>query len=102
MQTEKLQRAIGAIHVRFCDQALRRADGLPPRQPWPTGQLRADRLCGTGGLPSGRISVVEGSARLAATDARRRWTPHWSGCAPGWGFPPLPCRSRALYGLRPE
>lgn len=51
MQTEKLQRAIGAIHVRFCDQALRRADGLPPTQPWPIGQLRADRLCGTGGLP---------------------------------------------------
>ena len=31
MQTEKLQRAIGAIHVRFGDQALTRSDGLPPR-----------------------------------------------------------------------
>jgi len=61
MQTEKLQRAIGAIHVRFGDQALLRANRLLPAQPWPTGVLGLDRLCGIGGLPRGRISVLRGT-----------------------------------------
>jgi len=61
MQTEKLQRAIGAIHVRFGDQALMRANRLPLVRPWPTGQSGVDRLCGIGGLPCGRISVVQGA-----------------------------------------
>lgn len=61
MHTEKLRRAIGAIHGRFGDQALMRADRLPPARPWPTGQLGLDRLCGIGGLPRGRISVLQGA-----------------------------------------
>lgn len=61
MQTEKLQRAIGAIHVRFGDQALMRANRLPPAQPWPTGRPGLDLLCRTGGLPRGRISVLQGA-----------------------------------------
>src|SRR5205809_8070952 len=61
MQTEKLQRAIGAIHVRFGDQSLVRANHLPAARPWPTGQPAADRLSGIGGLPMGRLSVLQGA-----------------------------------------
>jgi recombination protein RecA len=60
MQAEKLQRAIGAIHVRFGGQALVQASRLPPAQPWPTGQPAVDRLSGIGGLPRGRVSVLRG------------------------------------------
>jgi len=62
MQTEKLQRAIGAINVRFGDQALVRASRLPAPQPWPTGVPVVDRLSGIGGLPRGRIGVLRGTA----------------------------------------
>lgn len=57
----ELQRAIGAVHVRFGGQALVRADRLPPARPWPTGQPALDRLTGIGGLPRGRISVLQGA-----------------------------------------
>jgi RecA/RadA recombinase len=60
MQTEKLQRAIGAIHVRFGDQSLVRATHLPAARPWPSGQPAADRPSGIGGLPTGRVSVLQG------------------------------------------
>lgn len=60
MPTEKLQRAIGAIHVRFGGQALVQANRLPAAVPWPTGQPAVDRLSGIGGLPRGRISVLQG------------------------------------------
>jgi recA bacterial DNA recombination protein len=58
--TEKLQRAIGAIHVRFGGHALVQANRLPPAQPWPTGLAAVDRLSGIGGLPRGRVSVLQG------------------------------------------
>jgi recombination protein RecA len=61
MQAEKLQRAIGAIHVRFGGQALVQANRLPPTEPWPTGQPAVDRLSGIGGLPRGRVSVLQGT-----------------------------------------
>lgn len=61
MQTEKLQRALGAIHVRFGEQALMRANRLPPAKPWLTGLFGVDHLCGIGGLPRGRISVLQGA-----------------------------------------
>lgn len=60
MQTEKLQRAVGAIHIRFGDQALVRANRLPAARSWPTGQSWVDRVCGIGGLPFGRVSVLRG------------------------------------------
>ena len=59
MQSD-LQRAIDAIHVRFGDQALVRATRLPDVQPWPTGLSAVDRLSGIGGLPRGRVSVLQG------------------------------------------
>jgi recombination protein RecA len=55
-----LQRAIDAIHVRFGDQALVRATRLADVQPWPTGLSAVDRLSGIGGLPRGRVSVLQG------------------------------------------
>src|SRR5215472_14072475 len=67
MQSD-LQRAIDAIHVRFGDQALVRATRLPDVQPWPTGLSAVDRLSGIGGLPRGRVSVLQGppgSGRLS-------------------------------------
>lgn len=60
MQTEKLQRAVGAVHVRFGDQALVRGNRLPAARSWPTGQSGVDRVCGIGGLPLGRVSVLRG------------------------------------------
>src|SRR5215831_5221643 len=59
MQSD-LQRAIDAIHVRFGDQALVRATRLPDVQPWPTGLSAVDRLSGIGGLPRGRVTVLQG------------------------------------------
>src|SRR5262245_30695015 len=59
MQSD-LQRAIDAIHVRFGDQALVRATRLPDVQPWSTGLSAVDRLSGIGGLPRGRVSVLQG------------------------------------------
>ncbi len=61
MQVEKLQHAIGAIHVRFGGQALVQANRLLPAMPWPTGQPAVDRLSGIGGLPRGRVSVLQGA-----------------------------------------
>jgi recombination protein RecA len=61
MPTEsRLQRAVGAIHVRFGGQALVQANRLAPAAPWPTGQAVVDRLSGIGGLPRGRVSVLQG------------------------------------------
>lgn len=61
MQVEKLQHAIGAIHVKFGGQSLVQANRLPPARPWPTGQPVVDRLSGIGGLPRGRVSVLQGA-----------------------------------------
>src|SRR5215472_11689126 len=60
MQAEKLQRAVGAIHVRFGGHALVQANRLPAAASWPTGQPVVDRLTGIGGLPRGRVSVFQG------------------------------------------
>lgn len=57
----RLQRAVGAIHVRFGGQALVPANRLAPARPWPTGQPAVDRLSGIGGLPRGRLSVLQGA-----------------------------------------
>ena len=61
MRQDELRRAVGAIHVRFGDRALVQADRLPPARPWTTGQPVVDRLSGIGGLPCGRISVLQGA-----------------------------------------
>ncbi|HEY4026063.1 MAG TPA: hypothetical protein VGO86_06495 [Candidatus Dormibacteraeota bacterium] len=61
MQEERLRSAIGAIHVRFGSHALAQANRLPPSRPWPTGQPAVDRLSGIGGLPRGRVSVLQGA-----------------------------------------
>jgi recombination protein RecA len=61
MQVEKLQRAIGAIHVKFGGQSLVHANRVPPAGPWPTGQPVVDRLSGIGGLPRGRVTVLQGA-----------------------------------------
>jgi RecA/RadA recombinase len=61
MPTEKLQHAIGAIHVRFGGHALVNAGRLPAARPWPTGQPAVDRLSGIGGLPRGRVCVLQGA-----------------------------------------
>src|SRR5262245_19189453 len=61
MQADELQRAIGAIHVRFGGQSLVHANRLPPTRSWPTGQPAVDRLSGIGGLPRGRVSLLQGA-----------------------------------------
>jgi RecA/RadA recombinase len=61
MPTEKLQHAIGAIHVRFGGHALVQAGRLPATRPWPTGLPAVDRLSGIGGLPRGRLTVLQGA-----------------------------------------
>jgi recombination protein RecA len=61
MPREKLEYAIGAIRIRFGDQALVRGTRLPAAVPWPTGQPAIDRLSGIGGLPRGRLSVLQGA-----------------------------------------
>ena len=58
--TPRLDRAVEAIRVRFGSQALTRAAELPPPPPWPSG-TPLDRLTGIGGLPGGRITVLNGS-----------------------------------------
>jgi hypothetical protein len=55
-----LDEAINAIHMRFGEHALARASALPAPQPWPTGIETVDRLTGLGGLPRGRISLLQG------------------------------------------
>jgi recombination protein RecA len=61
MRTEQLQRAIGAIHVRFGGQSLVPAGRLAPTRAWPTGLPAVDRLSGIGGLPRGRLSLLRGA-----------------------------------------
>src|SRR5712691_1911720 len=61
MEAEKLQRAVGAIHVRFGGHALVRANRLHAAVAWPTGLPAVDRLSGIGGLPRGRVSVLQGA-----------------------------------------
>jgi recombination protein RecA len=61
MPREKLEHAIGAIRVRFGDQALIRGTRLATAVPWPSGQPAIDRLSGIGGLPRGRVSVLQGA-----------------------------------------
>jgi recombination protein RecA len=61
MQGDKLRRAVGAIHLRFGGHALVRASRLPAVLPWPSGLQVADRLSGIGGLPRGRISLLQGT-----------------------------------------
>jgi len=61
MPTEKLQNAIGSIHVRFGGHALVQAGRLPAARPWPTGLAAVDRLSGIGGLPRGRVTVFQGA-----------------------------------------
>jgi recombination protein RecA len=72
MQAEELRRAIGAVHVRFGSQALLPAARLRTVEPWPTGQPAVDRLSGIGGLPKGRITVLQGelgSGKLSLASA---------------------------------
>ncbi len=67
-ETQRLQGAIDAIHVRFGDQALLRASRLGTVEPWSTGIGELDRLTGIHGLPGGRLSVLqgpEGSGKLS-------------------------------------
>jgi recombination protein RecA len=61
MQSEKLEHAVDAIRVRFGDQALVPARRLPPPVPWPTGLAAIDRLSGIGGLPRGRVTMLQGA-----------------------------------------
>jgi recombination protein RecA len=61
MPSEKLDHAIGTIQVRFGDQALVRGTRLSPATSWPTGQPAIDRLSGVGGLPRGRVSLLQGA-----------------------------------------
>src|SRR5215471_4498784 len=68
MPADKLQHAVGAIHVRFGAQALVPANRLPPALPWPTGLPVVDGLSGIGGLPRGRVTLLqgpEGSGKLS-------------------------------------
>ncbi len=61
-ETSGLDRALDTVRVRFGSHALVSAARLPPPAPWPTGLGPLDRLTGIGGLPQGRIGVLEGRA----------------------------------------
>jgi recombination protein RecA len=56
----EVDQAVQAIQARFGSQALTKAARLPAAEPWPSGLESLDRLSGIGGLPKGRISVLEG------------------------------------------
>src|SRR5437588_4498252 len=60
MRTE-LETAIHAIHLRYGSQALRRADALAAPAPWPVGIEAVERLSGIGGLPLGRLTILQGT-----------------------------------------
>ncbi|MFI5283854.1 MAG: hypothetical protein ACHQ0J_12100 [Candidatus Dormibacterales bacterium] len=63
MQEQKLETlhvAIDSIRVRFGSQALTKAAGLPPPQPWPS-RTPIDRLTGIGGLPRGSLTLLIGN-----------------------------------------
>jgi recombination protein RecA len=61
MQVQELETAIHAVQVRFGGQALTRG-ALAPVDAWPSGVAVADRLSGIGGLPKGRLTVLQGWA----------------------------------------
>jgi RecA/RadA recombinase len=64
---QELEQAVQAIHVRFGSHALARAHALPSVEPWPSGCSAIDRLAGIGGLPKGRISVLQGQGTCGKT-----------------------------------
>jgi RecA/RadA recombinase len=61
MQVQELETAIHAVQVRFGGQALTRG-ALAPVEAWHSGIAVADRLSGIGGLPKGRLTVLQGFA----------------------------------------
>lgn len=58
----QISHAVDAIHLRFGEHALARVDRLPHLESWPTGVGVVDRLTGIGGLPRGRVAVLQGRA----------------------------------------
>ena len=118
MQTQspdgaRLARAIDAIHLRFGEQALVRANRLPEAEPWSTGIAELDRLTGIRGLPGGRVSVLEGATgsgkvtialALVARATRELATAvvvdHAFGFDP-WALEPMDPDLRALAVVRP-
>jgi recombination protein RecA len=64
---QPLEQAVQAIHLRFGSQALARAHALPQVQPWPSGCDALDHLSGIGGLPRGRLSLLQGHGTCGKT-----------------------------------
>ena len=56
----RVAEAINAIHLRFGEHALTPVGRLPALEAWPTGVGVVDRLTGIGGLPRGRLAVIQG------------------------------------------
>ena len=61
-RSDQISHAVDAIHLRFGEHALARVDSLPALESWATGVGVVDRLTGIGGLPRGRVAVLQGRA----------------------------------------
>ncbi len=59
---ERLRRAVDACRIRYGPDALRTGVGSDPAATLSTGIPALDRLTGVGGLPLGRVSLLEGPA----------------------------------------
>ena len=100
----QVAQAIDAIHLRFGEHALARVDRLPAIEAWPTGVGVVDRLTGIGGLPRGRLAVIQGrstcgksSLSLALLANASREFAQAVVIDPGGGFDPW-----ALLEFRPQ
>lgn len=58
----QIENTIRSVNLRFGSHALGRAIQVPPPLPWPVGIEAVERMTGIGGLPRGRISILEGAA----------------------------------------
>jgi recombination protein RecA len=63
----RLSQAVDVIHLRFGEHALAAVDRLPPVEAWPSGVGAVDRITGIGGLPRGRLSVLNGHGTCGKT-----------------------------------
>ena len=93
-QTQVAQ-AVNAIHLRFGEHALARVDRLPVLEAWPTGVGVVDRLTGIGGLPRGRVAVIQGRSTCGKSSLALALLAHASRefaqavvIDPGGGFDP--------------
>ena len=91
----ELDRALQTLSIRFGGQAVTAASRLSSPEPWVAGIEAVERLTGIGGLPRGRISVLQGrfssgkaSLGLALLAQATRSLAQAMVIDTGWGFDP--------------